>query len=69
MTAPACRCNKTSELSGNEAVDYIEHLEYVTEEDDGWLFRCPDLLVEWIAPYIPKGSSPEDFALRRRTDD
>lgn len=64
--SPACRCGDASELRGNEAVQYLDHLEYVSDQDASWRFRCPQLLVEWTAPYAP-GLSAETFELRRQT--
>jgi len=66
MPQPTCRCAEASEIRGSEAVDYLDHLDYVTEEPSGWLFRCPDLSIEWIAPYSPKDAPPETFELRRQ---
>jgi Domain of unknown function (DUF4328) len=62
-----CRCADASELYGNEAVAYLDHLRYMSEGAAGWLFRCPELLVEWIAPHLPQDASPENFQLRRQT--
>jgi len=66
-TLQTCRCADASELHGDEAVAYLDHLKYVAEDAAGWLFRCPELLVEWIAPHMPQNASPENFQLRRRT--
>jgi hypothetical protein len=65
--AGGCRCADASELSGNEAVAYLNHLEYVSDHGTGWLFRCPQLFVEWTAPHMPNGVTAEGFELRRQT--
>jgi hypothetical protein len=65
MPAPTCRCLSARELKGQEAVDYIDHLEYVTEGDHGWEFRCPETLVEWVMPYAPKDAPIETVSMQR----
>jgi hypothetical protein len=60
-----CRCHSEHELRGQEALDYIDHLEYVTEVEEGWQFRCPDTQVEWVMPYLPKDTPTHLLAMRR----
>jgi hypothetical protein len=64
--ASPCRCAEVSELFGQEAVDYLDHLAYVTEGDDGWLFTCAETDTGWVAPYLPKDAPEADFVLRQR---
>ncbi len=64
-SAMPCRCRSECELNGQEALDYIDHLEYVTEVEDGWQFRCPDTLIEWVMPYVPKRTPTESLRMLR----
>jgi len=60
-----CICQETSELEGNEALDYMEdhlHVIYVNAEIRQTLYECPITHLYWLKDYpnrqYPGGGSP-----------
>jgi immunity protein 27 of polymorphic toxin system len=60
-----CICQETSELEGNEALDYIEddlHVIDVNDEIRQTLYVCPITRLPWLKDYpnrqYPGGGSP-----------
>jgi hypothetical protein len=65
-----CRCDEPelTELSGDEALAYTEHLEREREDRGAWLLRCPKAGQEWVQdfPLDPRGKEWVGRARLRR---
>jgi hypothetical protein len=55
-----CRCSDLTELVGDEALTYREHLERVREERGAWLLRCPITGHEWVEDF-PRSPSTREW--------
>ena len=49
-----CNCQNTSELNGNDAIEYAEnHLIKIQVDGENWqiLYKCPLTGIQWLKDY------------------